>query len=346
LFNSVLFTPPGFEPKGYDMTPLTRHLVHQHRVIASLSGVAMRGLLQRFEHGPRALEPLPGPELSATLAPPPAALIRDYVRAVGGDPLAYGRTIPAHLFPQWSFPLATKTLRRLPFPLLRTLNGGCRLEINAPLSVEEPLLLRARLESVDDDGRRAVLHQRIVTEQRSRPEAVVAHLYAIVPTASRSRPRGPARKPKEILRVPEHARELRRLSLDRNAGLDFALLTGDFNPVHWLAPYARALGYEGSILHGFASMAYAFETLTRELFGGTTNALRMVDVRFVRPLVLPADVGVYVRGNEFFLGSRGGPAFLAGTYSPADAEDRSAQRGTEQDPLPASNLRAISEARN
>jgi acyl dehydratase len=328
------------------MTSLTRHIVHQRRVIASLSGIAARALVQPFERRKSQPEGLPGKELCATLAPPNAALIHDYVRAVGGDPLAYGRTIPPHMFPQWSFPLAAKTLQKLPYPLLRTLNGGCRLEINAPLSVDEPLLLRARLEGVDDDGRRAVLHQRIVTEQRSRPEALVAHVYAIVPTASRSRVRGPARKPREVRRVPEGAREIGRLSLDRNAGLDFALLTGDFNPVHWIAPYARLLGYDGTILHGFASAAYAFEMLTRELFAGATNAIRMIDVRFARPLVLPAEVFVCVEGSELFLGSRGGPAFLVGSFASGATEGVSAQGGSEHAPAKMSNLRVIPEARN
>lgn len=328
------------------MTPLTRHIVHQHRVIASLSAIAVRGLLQHFERKPRALATLPGPELRATLPPPPEALIRDYVRAVGGDPRAYAGTIPAHLFPHWSLPLTAKTLRNLPYPLLRVLNGGCRLEINAPLAAGEPLLLRARLESADDDGRRAVLHQRIVTGQRSQPEAVVAHVYAIVPSASRSRDRGPTRKPREVPLVPPSARELGRLSLDRNAGLDFALLTGDFNPVHWVPPYARALGHSGAILHGFASMAYAFETLQRELFGGSTDAIRMVDVRFVRPLVLPASVGVYVDGNELFLGARGEPAFLTGSYSISHAKDLPAQDGREQVPPAPSNVKVIPEASN
>ena len=62
-------------------------------------------------------------------------------------------------------------------------------------------------------------------------------------------------------------------------------------------------------------MAYAFEALQRELFGGATDAIRTVDVRFARPLVLPAAVGVFVEGSEFFLGSRGEPAFLTGSYS-------------------------------
>jgi acyl dehydratase len=249
------------------------------------------------------------------------------VQAVGGDPGAYEHTIPAHLFPHWSLPLAAKTLRRLPYPLLRVLNGGCRLEINGPLAAGEPLQLRARLEGVDDSGGRAVLHQRIVTGQASHPEAVVAHVHAVVPTASRER--DSARKPREKPRVPASARELGRLALGRSAGLHFALLTGDFNPVHWVAPYARTLGYRGTILHGFASMAYTFETLSRELGGGATNAIRVLDVRFVRPLVLPATVGVHVDGNEVFLGTRGEPAFLTGSYSTRQTEPFSAQSKAE-----------------
>jgi hypothetical protein len=66
-------------------------------------------------------------------------------------------------------------------------------------------------------------------------------------------------------------------------------------------------------------MAHTFEILQRELFGGATDGIGMVDVRFVRPLVLPAAVGVYARGNEFFLGSREQPAFLTGSYSTQDA---------------------------
>lgn len=296
------------------MTPLTKHLVHQHRVIASLSGVAVRGLLQQLERKPRTLQSLPGPELEAVLAPPGPALIRDYVQAVGGDPRAYAHTIPPHLFPHWSLPLAARTLQKLPYPLLRVLNGGCRIEINAPLSATEPLRVRARLESVEEDGRRAVLRQRIVTGQRSNPDALVAHVYAIVPTGKRSGA-GKPKKPKEARLVPLAARQIGQLSLKRNAGLEFALLTGDFNPVHWVTPYARALGYRGAILHGFASMAHAFECLERALADRAPAGLRLLDVRFVRPLVLPAEVGVYIDEGELFLGTRGELALLTGSYS-------------------------------
>jgi len=300
-----------------------RHIIHQGPVLASIGRTALRALGQRLqkpqaEAQPRG--PLPGPEIRARIPPLPAALVRDYLRHVGGDPAAYRGTIPPHLFPQWSFALAADTLRALPYPLLRVVNGGCRLQMNAPLPAGEPFEVRARLESVDDDGRRAVLRQRIVTGTAAQPEALQADLYAIVPIANRAQAESegngrPARPSKEAPSVPARARELAYWSLGPDTGLAFAMLTGDFNPVHWLRPYARAFGFRSPILHGFATLARAVEGLQRGLFAGAVDALRVVDVRFTRPLCLPARVGLYVDGHDLYVGDAvGAPAYLAGTF--------------------------------
>jgi hypothetical protein len=294
------------------MAALTRHLLHQRRVIASLSSVALQELVRPFRKVRSKPEELPGRELLAELRSPSAALVHDYVQHVGGSPLRYADTIPPHFFAQWSMPLAALTLRKLPYPLLRVLNGGCRIEINDALRIGEPLRVRARLESIGDDGWRAILHQRIVTGQRGTPDAVVAHVYAIVPTTSRRTAARPGRR-KQLPHVPMDASEVGSVHLKQDAGLDFALLTGDFNPVHWVSPYARALGYRGTILHGFASMAVSFEAVERAL-RSAGRRISIFDVRFVRPLVLPASVGVFAAGNSVFLGVRGESAVLAGTF--------------------------------
>jgi len=197
------------------------------------------------------------------------------------------------------------------------LNGGCRLEINAPLPANDALHARARLEDIDDDGRRAVIHQRVVTGTSAHPEAVVGHLYAIVPLGGG---KGNETEKKDAAkrapaRVPQDAEELQRWRLPANAGLDFAKLTGDFNPVHWVPPYARAFGFRNTILHGFSTMARAMEGLQRTLFAGSVRAIRVLDVKFTKPLVLPAKVGLYVKGESLWVGDApGGPAYLVGTY--------------------------------
>ncbi len=73
-----------------------------------------------------------------------------------------------------------------------------------------------------------------------------------------------------------------------------ALLTGDVNPVHWLRPYARAAGFKSTILHGFSTLARSVESLHRARFAGDIDRLASIEVRFTRPLVLPARVRLFV----------------------------------------------------
>lgn len=295
----------------------TKHVLQQGPVLATLAGAAMAALRQQLDvklgrPASTSMPPLPSPEFTATLAPRPADLVRDYVRNCGGDPSAYRGIVPAHMFPQWGFPLSAKTLAGIPYPLVRVLNGGCRLQMNAPLPGNEALHVRARLEDIDDNGRRAVLHQRVVTGTDSAPDAVIADLYAIVPLAAEP---GAKREPKITARVPADAEELQRWRIGPQAGLEFAKLTGDFNPVHWVRPYARAAGFRSTILHGFATMARAIEGLQRTIFAGSVHALHVVDVKFTKPLVLPAKVGLYLHEHEIFVGDApGGPAYLVGSF--------------------------------
>jgi acyl dehydratase len=290
---------------------------HQGPVLRTLGAAAITAFKQSAGvAAPGNAPALPGPTYRATLPPRPRELVEAYLRHVGGDPSAWRGHVPAHLFPQWTFPLAAKTLDGLPYPLLSVLNGGCRLEVNQLLPANEPLEVEARLEDIDDDGRRAVLHQRVVTGTRSAPDAVVAHLYAIVPLKKKSKDGAPpseARKPKkEVERVPVDATELARWKLAPDAGLHFALLTGDFNPVHWVRPWAQAFGFRSTILHGFATMARAWEGLSRTRHAGAIDALRVLDVKFTRPLVLPAKVGLYTQGDHAWVAdAAGGPAYLS-----------------------------------
>ena len=202
------------------------------------------------------------------------------------------------MFPQWAFGLQARTFEGIKYPLQKALNGGCRLEINGPLPLGEPYHVTGRLEDIDDNGRRAILHARTVTGTDEVPEAVVAHMYAFVPLGGGEKKKGPK---KESPRVPEDAREVAFWKIGPRAGFEFAKLTGDFNPVHWIPAYARAAGFRYCILHGFATFARAIEGLNRGLFAGDTERLKTIEVKFTKPLVLPASVGLYVRDDEVVL---------------------------------------------
>jgi hypothetical protein len=299
-----------------------RHLPAQRRVIASLAEVVARDAWGGLASRKAAKAAVPGPEIIAHVSAPSLSLVRDYVRHVGGDPTAYlsGRTstVPPHLWPHWSVPVAARALRGIPYRLVRIVNGGCRLTVNAPIEVGAALTVKARLVEVDDDGRRAVLHQQIITATNHHPEAIRVDLYGIVPTGLRSstieREAGPK---KEVTIVPPNAREVATFAVGRNDGLLFAFLTGDFNPIHWLSPYARAAGFRGPILHGVATMARAMEGLLRVRYGGDVTRIAVFDVRFTRPLPLGTSVGIYLGDDgrtAYVADAPGSRPYLLGTF--------------------------------
>ncbi len=294
------------------MSVSASHLFRQGPMIATLLRAALQSLRKGYKHAKPGSVEAPGPPLSATLPPRNAKLIYDFIQRMGGDVDSYEGMVPPHLFPQWGLPLLAKTMQCLPYPMNRILNGGCEIEIRGRLPMNEPLLIKANLEEVDDNGHRAVIRQRLVTGTASIPEALVCHVNAIV-VLKRSKDGAKKEKP----RVPDDAREVGQLDLTKRSGLVFALLTGDFNPIHWVSFLARKSGFANTILHGFATMSLTLEVLNRELFGGQPDRLQSIEVRFTRPLVLPARPRVYIDGNGcVFLGDMPGePAYLTGHYT-------------------------------
>jgi hypothetical protein len=292
-------------------------------MLATIGRVARDALLRRVRPRPGGPPQAPGPEVATRFSAPPAVLVRDYLRHVGGDPSAYRNVVPPHLFPQWGLAAAGMALGRVNVPVERVLNAGCRLEVIHPLPAGCELAVRARLDRFEQDERRAIIEVRIVTGTDALPDCLVATVVGVVPTG-----RGPAGRRKEPVRIASDAREIGFWRLARGAGLDFALLTGDLNPLHWLAPYARALGHRGPVLHGFATMARAWEGVVRARLAGAAERLTAMDVRFTRPLALPARVGLYLGPNgTLSVGDApGGPAYLTGTVS--IREEDSMQRST------------------
>jgi acyl dehydratase len=285
-----------------DLVREAAHIFSQRRVIGALMGTVARSAWRaRPGARPATLPALPGPELTERVVSPSPELVRDYARFLGASAESFrsSATVPAHLFPQWTFPIAARVLRGLPYDLTRILNAGCRLQMNASVPAASPLTVRAQLVEVRDDGRRALLHQRVVTDTPSYAGALVADLYAVAPAGpsrTSSRSRQSERSDRDSAAVPADAREIGRFHVSPRAGLAFALLTGDFNPVHWVAPFARASGFSTPILHGFAMMARALDGLERALYAGATDRIAAIDVKFKRPLVLGhgTDLGLYL----------------------------------------------------
>ena len=301
------------------MTISSRHILEQSSALGALGRVFLTTFEQQvLGKMPKTKPPTPGPLLEAVYPARSKELVTDYIRHVGGDPAAYKGTLPAHMFPQWGFGLAGRALDGVPYRMARVLNGGCNYELRAPIPAGEPLQVTARLESIDDDGRRAVMQQRVTTSTPSVKDALICDMFAIVPLGGgKKEGNGGAKKDakKDVPSVPKDVREVAFLDIHATAGLDFAKLTGDFNPIHWIPAAAKASGFPNVILHGFGTMARTIEALNKNVFGGNPQAIKKWSCRFTKPLVLPAKVSVYVKDQECFIGAApGGPAYLVGSF--------------------------------
>jgi hypothetical protein len=175
--------------------------------------------------------------------------------------------------------------------------------------------VRVQLHHIDDDGYRAIVHQRVITETRSAPEALVAEVQLVFPLRKKEKSGGGDKH-----RIPEGAEVIDRWHVGTEVGLQFALLTGDFNPIHWIGPWARMMGFRNNILHGFATMARTIESLNRARFDGNPARLAAFTCRFTKPITLPADVSVFVApGGDLFVGDAvGARASLVGTFQPTE----------------------------
>jgi len=292
------------------------HVLRQGPMLVTLGKTAVRALLQQVLPA-RPITPVatPGPETMRSFPPPSRRLLDAFVTYLGGDVDAYRDIVPPHFFPQWSLPVAANVTANLPYPIARVLNAGVRLQINAAIPRGEALHVRAQLTNVDDDGRRVILTQRVITSTKSAPNALQAEIFAFVPLKKSAKEDKKTNGEDTRPRVPEGAREVAFYSLPADEGLSFAKLTGDFNPIHWVPAYAKAAGFPNVILHGFGTFARAFEGLTRGLLDGDPRKLKLIDVKFVKPLVLPHRVGVYVHDHEVFVGDGTGElAYMTGRF--------------------------------
>ncbi|MBS1888997.1 MAG: hypothetical protein JSU06_17610 [Actinobacteria bacterium] len=77
-----------------------------------------------------------------------------------------------------------------------------------------------------------------------------------------------------------------RITPDKYLPYRYAGASGDFNPIHLDADFARSVGLPSNILHGLYSMGLVAKTAAQELAGGDPRALKKLSVQF-RGMGLP-----------------------------------------------------------
>lgn len=190
----------------------------------------------------------------------------------------YDGELPPHMVSQWSLPLVGELLLRMPYQLTSVINQGVGLRINAPLPRNVPLHVSASVERIEQTPGRTKVVVAVSTGTAQQPALVEAHLHMSFLQPGPRSAKTAAERPPE----PEW-HSAGQWQADRRDGLRFALLSGDFNPIHWCGPLARRSVFRGLVLHGFGSFVRSYEVLAQQ-----GVAFSEIDVRFVKPVPLPS----------------------------------------------------------
>jgi acyl dehydratase len=214
--------------------------------------------------------------ISRVLAAPPQELVEQYL-AWAGAARCYEGQLPPHMVSQWSLPLVGDLLLRMPYRLTSVINQGVGLRVNGPLPRNTPLHVTASVEQIEQTPGRIKVVVAVITGTAEQASLVEARLHMSFLLPGPRAPRAPQERgpePDWITAGLWHA--------DARDGLRFALLTGDFNPIHWCGPLARRSVFRGMVLHGFGSFVRSYEVLSQQ--GVRFNE---IDIRFVKPVALP-----------------------------------------------------------
>lgn len=255
---------------------------HQYGNVYQMFSLGLRSFVPLTR--PRSVNTTPSDWVRETLPPVPAELAARYAEWSGAPAGRYTDVVPPHMVSYWGVSLLTRLSAQVPYSLLKVVNQGCRIQTRQPLPLGEPIEVSGRLASIQNDGRRIRVALQLEAGTASVPDAQSIELMLAVPLDS---PKAPARSGEAH---PEPAFETAgRWSADAYDGVKFAVLTGDFNPIHTLWPVARRTRHRACILHGFGILARSYETILN--YG---VAIEDFDVRFIKPVCLPA-TGVEVQ---------------------------------------------------
>ncbi|MFN3603165.1 MAG: MaoC/PaaZ C-terminal domain-containing protein [Leptonema sp. (in: bacteria)] len=258
------------------------------------------------------------PEYSEILEPRSNPLIDEYVKFVKGNLNAYKNIVPFHFFPQWAFPLIGKSLRDLPISFIQIMNAGFKVEIHNHIPRNEKLFVRSQLVKIEEKKNFLYFTVKIITETKSFKDALIAYLTTLIRLPKEKKEVVvESKKTMDDFNIPFGSKEIASFNFSNTTGLNYAILSGDLNPVHWIEPYAKLMGLKTIILHGFASASFCIEAIHQNLFTGDVSKLKEVEVKFTKPLFLPAKPKLYYlkETNQFFLGdSKLARAYLVGNF--------------------------------
>ncbi|EPF87930.1 hypothetical protein GCM10025882_29910 [Acinetobacter gyllenbergii] len=255
----------------YQQIPLQFLFEHQ----ATLAGLGKIGLRSLKKTKAASVDWQSLAPINEVIDAPSQDLIEHYIQWSGAEPGKYQDSIPSHMVSQWGLSFATRLLLQTHYPLSKVINQGVSLKIHGMIPRTEKLMIQAKIAQVDERNGLARVSVQITTGTIAEPELVeaVLHMAFILPHFEKTK-----RSETSDTKLWQTLGEWSTRSDD---GLKFALLTGDFNPIHWITPLAKLSNFGQKVLHGFGVFARSFELLPQPI--------QQIDVRFLKPVKLPSE---------------------------------------------------------
>ncbi|MFU8925187.1 MaoC/PaaZ C-terminal domain-containing protein [Acinetobacter puyangensis] len=214
------------------------------------------------------------PAISKIIAAPDDNLVNHYIAWSGAATTRYQHNIPPHMVSQWGLSVATDLLLLTKYNLASVINQGVTLTIKGDLPRHQDLLLQAKVYSVQEQNGLARVSVQIITGTVTEPDLVetILHMAFILPDFKKSKKTS---QPNELQWT-----DIGHWQATTHDGLKFALLTGDFNPIHWIGIVGKISTFKNKVLHGFGMLVRTYEFLP--------DSIHTLDVRFLKPVVLPS----------------------------------------------------------
>jgi len=244
----------------------------QASMLATLGRITINSLLSTGlrHHNPESFTPA-----WAVVAAPSEKLVSCYCKWSGaGD--RYKEVLPPHMFSQWALPLATRVVEQTRYKLASIVNYGVAMKVNGDLPRGVPLHLAVGIKSLKESEAWARVAVQVVSGTRQQPDAVVATLHILFILSEKKRERTRSAKVQPLWGMAG------RWSAARDDGFQFALLTGDFNPIHWIGLAGRLSPCGRTVLQGMGMLARSYECLA------DAGPITEIDVRFLKPVPLPS----------------------------------------------------------
>lgn len=220
--------------------------------------------------------------VSTSVQLPSKKLIDHYIYWSGAGIFPYSKAVPPHLFFHLVMPKCIEQLKQTCYALSRIVNLGCTMTMHEAIPYEAEIKAEIRIKRLRESMGRARIVQHIDIYIQESLLALELEIHTLLPLESAEQASSTKRVKKPA--VPQQGFcELGSWQAQPWDGGDFALLTGDFNPIHWSDLAGRRSPFGAKVLHGFGTFVRSFELLQSQL----GRKAKHIDVRFTAPLELP-----------------------------------------------------------